>query len=89
MRSYGEDISNQRIVQNLLISLPRSYDSIAFVIENTKNLDIVDVQDVVAILKGYEQRIDRHDETHTEKAFVSLSIAPKQNKYNGNQGFKP
>ncbi|CAN6712862.1 unnamed protein product [Malus baccata var. baccata] len=44
---------------------------------------------VVAILKGYEQRIDRHDESHTEKAFVSLSIAPKQNKYNGNQGFKP
>ncbi|KAM1739404.1 hypothetical protein ACFX11_015128 [Malus domestica] len=54
MRSYGEDISNQRIVQKLLISLPRSYDSIASVIENTKDLDTVDVQDVVAILKGYE-----------------------------------
>ncbi|KAM0985901.1 hypothetical protein ACFX2C_013130 [Malus domestica] len=89
MRSYGEDISNQRIVQKLLISLPRSFDSIASAIENTKDLDTVDVQDVVAILKGYELRIDRHDETHNEKAFVSLSIAPKQNKYNGNQGFKP
>ncbi|XP_028954270.1 uncharacterized protein [Malus domestica] len=89
MRGYGENISNQRIVQKLLISLPRSYDSIASVIENTKDLDIVDVQDVVAILKGYEQRIDRHDEAHIEKAFVSLNITPKQNKYNGNQGFKP
>ncbi|CAN6721449.1 unnamed protein product [Malus baccata var. baccata] len=89
MRSYGKDISNQRVVQKLLISLPRSYDSITSVIENTKDLDTVDVQDVVAILKGYEQRIDRHDEIHTEKAFVSLNIAPKQNKYNGNQGFKP
>ncbi|CAN6681975.1 unnamed protein product [Malus baccata var. baccata] len=79
----------QRLVQKLLISLPRSYDSIASVIENTKDLDTVDVQDVVAILKGYEQRIDRHDEAHTEKAFVSLNITPKQNKYNGNQGFKP
>ena len=89
MRSYGETISNQRIVQKLLISLPRSYDSIASVIENTKDLDTVDVQDVVAILKGYEQRIDRHDETHAEKAFVSLNLGSKQNKYNGNQGFKP
>ncbi|CAN6725644.1 unnamed protein product [Malus baccata var. baccata] len=89
MRSYGEDISNQRIVQKLLISLPRSSNSIAYVIENIKDLDTVDVQDVVAILKGYEQQIDRHDETHTEKAFVSLIIAPKQNKYNENQGFKP
>ncbi|XP_068337598.1 uncharacterized protein [Pyrus communis] len=86
MRSYGEDISNQRVVQKLLISLPRSYDSIASVIKNTKDLDFVDVQDVVAILKGYEQRIDRHNEIHNEKAFVSLNIAPKQNKYNGNQG---
>ncbi|CAN6693412.1 unnamed protein product [Malus baccata var. baccata] len=89
MRGYGENISNQRIVQKLMISLPRSYDSIASVIENTKDLDTVDVQDVVAILKGYEQRIDRHDEAHTEKAFVSLNITPKKNKYNGNQGFKP
>ncbi|XP_050113988.1 uncharacterized protein LOC126592334 [Malus sylvestris] len=89
MRSYGENISNQRIVQKLMIILPRSYDSIASVIENNKDLDTVDVQDAVAILKGYEQRIDRHDEAHTEKAFVSLNITPKQNKYNGNQGFKP
>ncbi|CAN6707593.1 unnamed protein product [Malus baccata var. baccata] len=51
MRSYGENNSNQRIVQKLLISLPRSYDSIASIIENTKDLDTVDVQDVVAILK--------------------------------------
>ncbi|CAL8167828.1 unnamed protein product [Prunus armeniaca] len=52
MKSYGEDLSNQRIVQKLLISLPKSYDSIAAVIENTKDLDTIDAQDVVAILKG-------------------------------------
>ncbi|CAL2276374.1 unnamed protein product [Prunus armeniaca] len=45
MRSYGEDLSNQRIVQKLLISLPKSYDSIAVVIENTKDLDTIDAQD--------------------------------------------
>ncbi|CAL9001990.1 unnamed protein product [Prunus brigantina] len=52
MRSYGEDLSNQRIVQKLLISLPKSYNSIAVVIENTTDLDTIDAQDVVAILKG-------------------------------------
>ncbi|XP_048442629.1 uncharacterized protein LOC125478491 [Pyrus x bretschneideri] len=89
MRSYGEDIGNQRIVQKLLISLPRSYDSIAPVIENTKDLEIVNAQDVVAILKGYEQRIDRHVDNQTEKAFASLNVAPTDNRYNGNQNFKP
>ncbi|CAN6715823.1 unnamed protein product [Malus baccata var. baccata] len=45
MKSYGEDIGNQRIVHKLLISLPKSYDSIVAVIENTRDLEIVDVQD--------------------------------------------
>ncbi|XP_070668826.1 uncharacterized protein [Malus domestica] len=83
MKSYGEDLSNQRIVQKLLISLPKSYGSIAVVIENTKDLDTIDAQDVVAILKGYEQRLDRHGESSMEKAFASLNIAPKSNRFNG------
>ncbi|CAN6560926.1 unnamed protein product [Malus baccata var. baccata] len=89
MKSYGESIGNQRIVQKLLINLPRSYDSIVAVIENTRDLETVDVQDVVATLKGYEQRIERHSENSTKKAFASLSIAPRKNNYNGNQNFKP
>ncbi|CAN6684260.1 unnamed protein product [Malus baccata var. baccata] len=71
-KSYGEDIGNQIIVQKLLISLSRSYDSIVAVIENTRDLETVDVQDVVATLKRYEQRIERHSESSTEKAFASL-----------------
>ncbi|KAI5332341.1 hypothetical protein L3X38_022470 [Prunus dulcis] len=82
MRSYGEDLSNQRIVQKLLISLPKSHDSIAAMIENTKDLDTVDAQDVVAILKGYEHRLDKHGENGTEKAFTSLNIGLKSNRSN-------
>ncbi|XP_070676307.1 uncharacterized protein [Malus domestica] len=89
MKSYGEDIGNQRIVQKLLINLPKSNDSIVAVIENTKDLETVDVQDVVATLKGYEQRIERHYENISDKAFPSLSIAPKKNNYNANHNFKP
>ncbi|XP_017189257.1 uncharacterized protein LOC126622556 [Malus sylvestris] len=69
--------------QNLLISLPKFYDSIASVIENTKDLETIYAQDVVAILKGYEQRLDRHGESSTEKAFASLNIASKPNRFNG------
>ncbi|XP_017189878.1 uncharacterized protein [Malus domestica] len=48
--------------------------AIAAVIENTKDLDTIDAQDVVAILKGYEQRLDRHEESSMEKAFASLKF---------------
>ncbi|KAM2507144.1 hypothetical protein FF2_029141 [Malus domestica] len=84
MKSYGEDLSNQRIVQKLLISLPKSYDSIASVIENTRDIDVIDAQDVVAILKGYELRLTRHEENSIERAFSSLDISSKNSKA-GNQ----
>ncbi|CAL2234861.1 unnamed protein product [Prunus armeniaca] len=83
MKSYDEDLSNQRIVQKLLISLPKFYDSIAVVIENTKDLDTIDAQDVVAILKGYEQRLDRHGDNSVKKAFASLNVGSQSARSNG------
>ena len=83
MKNYGEDLSNQRIVQKLLISLPNSYDSIAAVIENNKDLDTIDAQDVVAILKGYEQRLDRHVENSTERVSASLNVVSNYPKSSG------
>ncbi|KAB2622242.1 hypothetical protein D8674_024424 [Pyrus ussuriensis x Pyrus communis] len=64
--------------------------------ENTKDLDTIDAQDVVAILKGYEQRLDRHGESSMEKAFASLKFVPKSNRFTGqpnsnkyHKNFKP
>lgn len=39
MKSYGEEITNQRVVQKLLNSLSREYDSIAEVIEEIKDTE--------------------------------------------------
>lgn len=85
MRSYGEDLARSRIVQKLLISLPSAYDSICSVIEHSKDLDEIEVQEVVASLKSFELRLDRHSVDKTEKAFASLSVNSKSEKYSGNQ----
>ncbi|KAM1223481.1 hypothetical protein PS2_042180 [Malus domestica] len=65
MKSYGEDLSRERVVQKLLISLPRSYDPICSVIEHSKDLETLEVQEVVASLKSFELRLDRHAENST------------------------
>ncbi|KAI5347590.1 hypothetical protein L3X38_000477 [Prunus dulcis] len=80
MKSYGEELPRERVVQKLLISLPKSYDSICFVIEHSKDLDTLEIQEVVASLKGFELRLDRHTENSTEKAFTSLNIESKSSK---------
>ncbi|KAI5344111.1 hypothetical protein L3X38_011988 [Prunus dulcis] len=80
MRSYGEELPRERIVQKLLISLPSTYDSICSVIEHSRDLNEIEVQEVVASLKSFELRLDRHSENRTEKAFASLSVDAKQTK---------
>ncbi|KAI5342683.1 hypothetical protein L3X38_010559 [Prunus dulcis] len=85
MRRYGEDLARARIVQKLLISLPSAYDSNCYVIKHSKDLDEIEVQEVVASLKSFELRLDSRSGDKTEKAFASLSVNPKSEKYNGSQ----
>ncbi|KAI5336306.1 hypothetical protein L3X38_015573 [Prunus dulcis] len=66
VKSYGEELSRERIVQKLLFSLPKSYDSICSVIEHSKDLETLEVQEVVASLKSFELRLDRHTENSSE-----------------------
>lgn len=75
-------------MHKLVISLPISYDSICYVIDHSKDLDTIEVHEVVALLKGYEHRHVRHIDNRTEKAFASLSVRPKQAKFTGNQNIK-
>ncbi|CAN6698898.1 unnamed protein product [Malus baccata var. baccata] len=88
IRSYGEELSRERVVQKLLISLPKTYDVICYVIEHSKDLETLEVQDVVASLKGFEQRLDLHAESSTERAFASLNVATKNFRSGGFSGNK-
>jgi hypothetical protein len=86
MKSYGEELTEQRIVQKLLISLSREYDSIAEVIEETKDTENIGVQEVIGSLKSHEQRLQRHNERVTEKAFSSLNVSSKDQSHSGQAG---
>ncbi|CAL2259466.1 unnamed protein product [Prunus armeniaca] len=86
MKSYGEDLSRERVVQKWLISLPRSYDPICSMIEHSKDLETLEVQEVVASLKSFELILDRHAEDSTERAFASLNVGGKNPTGGGNSG---
>ncbi|XP_020410264.1 uncharacterized protein LOC109946525 [Prunus persica] len=63
------------------------YDSIAEVIEKTKHTETIGVQEVIGSLKSHEQRLQRHTEKLTEKAFSSLSVSPRDQSHTGQSGF--
>ncbi|XP_059635244.1 uncharacterized protein LOC132277401 [Cornus florida] len=83
MKTYGEDISNQRIVEIFLISLPEKYDSIVAVIEETKELENLSVEELMGSIKAFEQRLSMRSEKTIESAFQSkLNVSSKnQEKY--------
>nr|XP_028956410.1 uncharacterized protein LOC114824173 [Malus domestica] len=85
MRSYGEELSRERIVQKMLISLPSVYDPICSVIEHSRDIDVIEVQEVVASLKSFARRLERHSENKTEKAFARHIARDCNNKKNVQQ----
>nr|KYP76789.1 Retrovirus-related Pol polyprotein from transposon TNT 1-94 [Cajanus cajan] len=62
MRAYRENILNKKIVEKILISVPRKYDPIVTTIEQTKNLSTLSVIELIGSLEAYEQRTN-----HAEK----------------------
>ena len=92
LKSLGEDVSETIIVQKLLISLSRRYKSILSIIEETRDLDVVKVEEVIAFVKVDDKREDLHDErdklTRIERAFNSLKVGNNQayGTYKGSQG---
>ncbi|KAL6332788.1 hypothetical protein AAG906_015050 [Vitis piasezkii] len=79
MKSYGEKISDKRIVEKLLISLPDKFDPIVAVIEETKDLSLLNVQELFGSLKTYEQRLLRHSKKSIEKV-IHLEVANRTRK---------
>ncbi|XP_008245031.1 PREDICTED: uncharacterized protein LOC103343132 [Prunus mume] len=84
MKTFGEILPNARLVQKVLISLSNPYDPICLVIENTKNIETVELQEILAILKSQEQRFDMHIVDATDKAFASFSVSSKRQQNRGN-----
>ncbi|KAA8549912.1 hypothetical protein F0562_001596 [Nyssa sinensis] len=71
MKTYGEDISDSRIVEKILISLPEKFDAIVAVVEKTKEISKLSIQELMGSLKSYEQRLSRHSEKSLESGFQS------------------
>ncbi|KAK3017837.1 hypothetical protein RJ639_003347 [Escallonia herrerae] len=74
MKSHGEEISNGRIVEKVLISLHEKFDPKVAIIDKTKDISKLGVPELMASLKSYEQRLARHSEKSIESTFQSKLI---------------
>lgn len=81
MRAYGEPITDERIVQKILISLTEKYDSIVTAIEESRDLSTLSVTELMGSLQAHEQRLDRRNEATLENAFqLKVNLKNKKQK---------
>jgi hypothetical protein len=79
MKAYGEDMIDHRILDKILISLHEKFDPMVVVIEETKELSSLGVQELLVSLKSHEQRLKQHSEKSIESAFQSKLTVNSKN----------
>lgn len=81
LRAYGENISETRVVEKILISLTEKYDPIVTAIENSKDMTTLSVTELIGSLEAYEKRLSSRNESPIESAFRSkLNIRSQKNE---------
>ena len=88
MRAYGEAITDERIVQKILISLTEKYDSIVAAIEESRDLSTLSVTELMGSLQAHEQRLDRRNEATLENAFQLKVNLKNQKQKDFKKGYK-
>ncbi|XP_020266930.1 uncharacterized protein LOC109842467 [Asparagus officinalis] len=88
-RMLGTDLSDNRLVQKILVSLPERYEATIASLENTRDLSQIKLAELVRALQAPEQRRSRRLKGSVEDALrakVQHSSEGKEKKWKGKKG---
>ncbi|XP_012828244.1 PREDICTED: uncharacterized protein LOC105949478 [Erythranthe guttata] len=87
MRSYGEKIVDQTIIEKVLRSLTPKFNHVVAVIEESKDLSIYSFDELMGSLQAHEARSTVHMKKNEEKAFQVKGPAAR-NGWSENSTYK-
>lgn len=77
----GEDISDQKVVEKVLISLPEKFESKISSLEDSKDLTTISLAEVIGALEAQEHRRNIRSEGSVEAAFqAKMKLKPSTSK---------
>ncbi|XP_022004485.1 uncharacterized protein LOC110902055 [Helianthus annuus] len=69
LRMNEERIDEQRVIEKILRSLTRKYESVVVAIEESKDLNTISTEELLGILQSHELRLKQYDDASVEQAF--------------------
>ena len=72
LKSHGEDIQDQRVVEKLLRSIPPRFENLVVTLEEHTNMSTFTIDELQASLINHEHRLNR-TQTSLEGAFAAQS----------------
>ncbi|EOY10777.1 Cysteine-rich RLK (RECEPTOR-like protein kinase) 8 [Theobroma cacao] len=92
LRQLGEEVSDKRIVNKILVSILERFEAKIFSLEDLKDLTKIFVNEIINALLAQEQRIALRDENFVESALVArtkgLKVKGNSSKKNDGKGSK-
>ncbi|KAA8547894.1 hypothetical protein F0562_004323 [Nyssa sinensis] len=61
MRSCGEEMGEITVIEKILQSMTRKFDHVVCSIEESKDLDVLSIEELISLLTVHEQRINQHE----------------------------
>lgn len=75
LSSYGDKIIDQTIVEKILRSITSKFDHVIATIEESRDLSVFKLDELMGSLHAHEWRINRSVDTNDEKAFNLKEVA--------------
>ena len=76
MKPYGKNISDEKIVKKILLTLTEKYDDIVAIIEETK-LSKISIEQFIGSLESHEQRKNRYNDEEIEETALQAKFNMK------------
>jgi hypothetical protein len=71
LRKFGDDIENKRVIEKVLRSFLKKFEPVVVPIEEFKDLNLMQIDELIGSLVARESRISRYEEGSMEDSFKS------------------
>ncbi|XP_057449943.1 uncharacterized protein LOC130741148 [Lotus japonicus] len=85
IKSCGDDVSEKKLVEKILRSLPKKFEHIVAVIEETKDLSKLTQYELMGSLEAHEQRVNEYNNQPSEQVFQAKQNFKNSKSQQGGQ----